>query len=235
VPSVAHQYLELAIGQQRVIHRHRVDSGRLHRHVRHAVAGQPPCTLAQHPIEGLECAFDRFASVGTVSTRRAHCHCNDVLADIDTGAPLIQDLHLVGSFFARCCNQQRALRCGASEHELKDWYSRSQQQPGGTRGWRLQRHSHLRPRTAKTTRRRHRSARTDSHPPPAGAPAPIKFSFLKETRVWQGAPLCDSCNATRYIGFVIQSFADKDTEKLFNRRRVKKYGPELSDRALQSC
>jgi toxin HigB-1 len=42
-----------------------------------------------------------------------------------------------------------------------------------------------------------------------------------------------SCNATRYTRFVIQAFADKDTEKLFNGRRVKKYSPELSDRALQ--
>jgi len=32
---------------------------------------------------------------------------------------------------------------------------------------------------------------------------------------------------------VIQAFADKDTEKLFSGRRVKKYSPELSDRALQ--
>jgi proteic killer suppression protein len=32
---------------------------------------------------------------------------------------------------------------------------------------------------------------------------------------------------------VIQAFADKDTEKLFNGRRVKKYSSELSDRALQ--
>ena len=32
---------------------------------------------------------------------------------------------------------------------------------------------------------------------------------------------------------MIQAFADKDTEKLFNGRRVKKYSPELSDRALQ--
>jgi len=32
---------------------------------------------------------------------------------------------------------------------------------------------------------------------------------------------------------VIQAFADKDTEKLFNGRRVRKYSSELSDRALQ--
>jgi len=32
---------------------------------------------------------------------------------------------------------------------------------------------------------------------------------------------------------VIQAFADKDTEKLFNGRRVTKYSPELSDPALQ--
>ena len=32
---------------------------------------------------------------------------------------------------------------------------------------------------------------------------------------------------------MIQAFADKDTEKLFNGRRVTKYSPELSDRALQ--
>ena len=32
---------------------------------------------------------------------------------------------------------------------------------------------------------------------------------------------------------MIQAFADKDTEQLFGGRRVKKYGPDLSDRALQ--
>ena len=32
---------------------------------------------------------------------------------------------------------------------------------------------------------------------------------------------------------MIQTFADKDTERLFGGRRVKKYGPDLSDRALQ--
>ena len=32
---------------------------------------------------------------------------------------------------------------------------------------------------------------------------------------------------------MIQAFADKDTEKLFNGRRVTKYSSELSDRALQ--
>lgn len=40
-------------------------------------------------------------------------------------------------------------------------------------------------------------------------------------------------NATRYTSWVIQAFADKDAEKLFNGRRVKKYGPELCERALQ--
>jgi proteic killer suppression protein len=32
---------------------------------------------------------------------------------------------------------------------------------------------------------------------------------------------------------VIQTFADKDTEKLFGGTRVKKFGPELSNKALQ--
>lgn len=32
---------------------------------------------------------------------------------------------------------------------------------------------------------------------------------------------------------MIQAFADKDTENLFNGRRVKKYSSELSGRALQ--
>ena len=46
------------------------------------------------------------------------------------------------------------------------------------------------------------------------------------------------CTCTRVtlrgtLEFVIQAFADKDTEKLFNGRRVKKYSSELSDRALQ--
>ena len=32
---------------------------------------------------------------------------------------------------------------------------------------------------------------------------------------------------------MIQTFADKDTEKLFGGRRIKKFGPDLSGRALQ--
>lgn len=32
---------------------------------------------------------------------------------------------------------------------------------------------------------------------------------------------------------MIQAFADKDTEKLFRGRRVRKFGPDLCDRALQ--
>ena len=32
---------------------------------------------------------------------------------------------------------------------------------------------------------------------------------------------------------MVQAFADKDTENLFNGRRVKKYSSELSGRALQ--
>ena len=38
-----------SMGQQRVIYRHRVDPGRLHRHMRHAVVGQPSRALVQHP------------------------------------------------------------------------------------------------------------------------------------------------------------------------------------------
>ena len=36
-------------------------------------------------------------------------------------------------FPAQRRNQQRALRCRAPKHQLRDWYSRSQQQPGDTR------------------------------------------------------------------------------------------------------
>ncbi|MFM8600119.1 MAG: type II toxin-antitoxin system RelE/ParE family toxin [Mycobacterium sp.] len=32
---------------------------------------------------------------------------------------------------------------------------------------------------------------------------------------------------------MIQTFADKDTERLFGGRRVNKFGPDLSERALQ--
>lgn len=32
---------------------------------------------------------------------------------------------------------------------------------------------------------------------------------------------------------VIQSFGDKDTERLFHGRRIRKYGPGLATRALQ--
>lgn len=40
-------------------------------------------------------------------------------------------------------------------------------------------------------------------------------------------------NVTRYTRWVIQGFTDKDAEKLFGGRRVKKYGSDLCGRALQ--
>ena len=93
MPGVAHHdLLEIAVLDQRVIHRHRVDPGRFHRHVRHALRGQPPRGVPQHPVERLEGALDRRPPARCV-TRRPNRHRDRVLADIDRRAPLIENLH----------------------------------------------------------------------------------------------------------------------------------------------
>ncbi len=69
--GVAHQHPPEPPGfQQRVIHRHRVDPGRLHRHVGHALRRQPACHLPQHPIERIELAYLRLPPAGPGPGRR---------------------------------------------------------------------------------------------------------------------------------------------------------------------
>lgn len=43
----------------------------------------------------------------------------------------------------------------------------------------------------------------------------------------------DACSVTRYNVVVIRSFADRDAERLFAGRRVRGFGKEFADRALQ--
>jgi hypothetical protein len=93
VPGVAHQHLlKIPVLQQGVIDRHRIDPGRLHRHVRHAQPGQPAGRLRQHPVERLVHPLDRGPAIRAV-TGQPDRHRNHVLAHVDRGAPLIHHLH----------------------------------------------------------------------------------------------------------------------------------------------
>ena len=87
--------------------------------------GGPTAAGGAGRVAGWRCGL------GVALTRDAHRHRDDVLADIDTGAPLIQNLHPTAPFPAIASQPTRTLRC-APKHELRDWYSRSQQQPGDT-------------------------------------------------------------------------------------------------------
>src|SRR6185295_9536560 len=84
--------LEPAVLNQRVIHRHRIDPGRFHRHMGDLLLGQPPCSMLEHPVERLKRLFDRLPMLGTV-TGKPHRHRDDVFSDIDCRATLIQNPH----------------------------------------------------------------------------------------------------------------------------------------------
>lgn len=89
MPGVTHQHLlELAVLDQRVIHRHAVNPGGLHRHMRHPLRHQPPSRLLQHPIERGKRPGDRLPTIGTLPGQ-PHRHRDHVLAHIDPGAPLM--------------------------------------------------------------------------------------------------------------------------------------------------
>jgi hypothetical protein len=95
MPGVAHQHLgEVSMLDQRVIDRHAADSGGLDRHVGHAQRGQPPGGLPEHPVERLEGALDRLPAVRPIAGQPGR-HRDHILANIDRGAPLVQDLHAV--------------------------------------------------------------------------------------------------------------------------------------------
>jgi hypothetical protein len=93
MPGVAHQHLlELSVLDQRVINRHGIDPGGLHRHMGDSQRDQPPGRLGQHPVERLEGALDRDPAARPV-TGHPDRHRDHVLADIDRRASLIQNLH----------------------------------------------------------------------------------------------------------------------------------------------
>jgi hypothetical protein len=93
MPGVAHQHLgEVPVPGQGMIDRHAVDPGRLHRHVRDPQRRQPPGRLPQHTVKRLERALARRPAIRPVAGQPDR-HRDVVLADINRGAPLVQDLH----------------------------------------------------------------------------------------------------------------------------------------------
>jgi len=97
MPGVAHQHLrEAAVLDQRMIDRHGIDPGRLHRHMGNPQRRQPPGRLGQHPIERLEGPLDRLPPVRPVPGQPDR-HRDHVLAHINRGAPLVQDPHAAAS------------------------------------------------------------------------------------------------------------------------------------------
>jgi hypothetical protein len=93
MPGVAHQdLLQIAVLNQRVVDRHGIDPGRLHRHMGDPERAHPAGRLREHAVEGLEHPLDRDPAVGAV-TGQPDRHRNHVLAHVDRGAPLIHHLH----------------------------------------------------------------------------------------------------------------------------------------------
>jgi hypothetical protein len=91
--GVAHQHLlKVPVLDQRVVHRHAVNPGRLHRHMGDPQRVQPPGGLPEHPVKRLKSALDRLSAIRPV-TGQPDRHRDHVLAGIDRRAPLIQDLH----------------------------------------------------------------------------------------------------------------------------------------------
>ncbi len=73
---------------QGVIHRHRVDPRRLHRHVRDTLTRQPTRGITEYAIKRLEGALDRRPAVRPV-TRQPHSHRDHILTNVDSSAPLV--------------------------------------------------------------------------------------------------------------------------------------------------
>ena len=93
VRGVADQdLLKVPVLDQRVIDRHAVDPGRLHRHVRDPERDQPPGGLAHHPVKRSERPLDGDPALWPV-TGHPHRDRDLVLADVDRRAALVHDMH----------------------------------------------------------------------------------------------------------------------------------------------
>ena len=84
--------LKVPVLEQRVIDRHAVDPGRLHRHVRDPERDQPPGRLTHHPVKRLERPLDGDPALWPV-TGHPHRDRDLVLADVDRRTALIHDMH----------------------------------------------------------------------------------------------------------------------------------------------
>src|ERR1017187_2121076 len=93
MPGVAHQHLlELPVLDQRVVDGHAVDPGSLHCHMGDPQRGKPPGRLAENTVKRLESALVHLPASQAV-TGQPDRHRDHVLAGVNRGAPLIQDLH----------------------------------------------------------------------------------------------------------------------------------------------
>src|SRR5205823_4908359 len=74
-------------------HRSPEDTRGFHAHMGYAFTDQPVHHLDQGAVVGVELAY-LLAALTRAFTRGAHRYRNDLLADIDRGDPLVDDLHI---------------------------------------------------------------------------------------------------------------------------------------------
>ena len=151
VPGVADQHpLEIAVLQQRMVDGHRVDPGRLHRHVGDALRDQPLSRLGEHPIERLVRPLDRDPAVRTAAGL-ADRDRDHVLADVNPRAPLVENLHAAPP--PRTAGKNAHAARGAPGRTKRLMPALAAQPGKHPKGQGLQRQSNARPRTAKPSRR----------------------------------------------------------------------------------
>ncbi len=136
---------------QRMVDGHRVDAGGLHRHVRDLLFGQPRGGLDKHATECFEHAFDGVPMVGAVA-RQPDRYRDDVFADVDRRAPLVENLHLPRPLPMLTRGAHAA--SGAPHIKLEAGTRAHGGNRVTPRGWRLQRQSLRRSRKTKPNRRR---------------------------------------------------------------------------------
>ena len=90
--------------------------------MRDTLTGQPARGSTEHSVERLESALHRRPAVRPV-TGQPHSHRDHILTNIDSSAPLVENLHVQSSF--RLGSTAARVARGAPKHKLRDWYSRS--------------------------------------------------------------------------------------------------------------